>query len=454
LDRNKPYRIKLDGTGKMKISDDMVSNLNVSGGWIYFTNESDGNNIYKIRTDGTDRIKLNDDYSCVTTGMDISGINVVGDWIYYKNGIDNYRLYRIKNDGTGRQLFGEDTTIARIDNINDAAVEGSGYTLPSSIVAIMGDGYLKNVPIVWNLPEVDTSSKGTYYIEGTVEGYSSKVTLTLEVVESEEYGNTSGNMNNNLYTAEYQGWIYYVNRSDNNNIYKVKADGTGRTKLNSMSSWSPNVAGGWVYFYSNNSIYKMGTDGSSCSKIVDGTSRMLVVGDWIYYMEDINPGIFKVMTDGTNKTRITTVNPTAFYVYGGWIYYASQNENHKLYKVKTDGTGNVKLSDDSAYCMNLADGYIYYYNGYLNRVNTIGSDKVILSNSCSGNINVSDGWVYYTDNYQLYKIRIDGSGKTLLYDSAVTSINVSGGWIYFNIIYYQAIYQMKIDGTELQPMIQ
>lgn len=55
--------MKLDQSKKTKLSDYSPIYINAANGWIYFTNESDGNSLYKIKIDGTDETNLNDNAS-------------------------------------------------------------------------------------------------------------------------------------------------------------------------------------------------------------------------------------------------------------------------------------------------------------------------------------------------------------------------------------------------------
>lgn len=60
------------------------------GDWIYYDNDG----LYKIKTEGTEKIKICDDVARY--------INAAGNWIYYCNDADMDKLYKIKTDGTGR----------------------------------------------------------------------------------------------------------------------------------------------------------------------------------------------------------------------------------------------------------------------------------------------------------------------------------------------------------------
>ena len=83
------YRVKRDGSNRMKLINDYVNYINVEDGWIYFSNISDGGNLYKMRVDGKNKIKLCD--------CQCENIHIVYDWIYYYiKDNDIYRLFQQK----------------------------------------------------------------------------------------------------------------------------------------------------------------------------------------------------------------------------------------------------------------------------------------------------------------------------------------------------------------------
>lgn len=95
---NKLYKSDLDGKNKSLVIQDEVYNLNVTDGWIYYSNLSDEKKLYKIKIDGTSKTKLND--------ISTTSINVIDNWIFYYKDFDIYSrptIYRMKTDGTGNQ---------------------------------------------------------------------------------------------------------------------------------------------------------------------------------------------------------------------------------------------------------------------------------------------------------------------------------------------------------------
>ena len=91
----RPYRIKLDGTGRMKIADDETLFLAAAGDWLFYSNLSDGEKLYRVRSDGSQRSKVTDDR--------VGYLNFDQHFLYYTNTNAGNALFRIKPDGGGRQ---------------------------------------------------------------------------------------------------------------------------------------------------------------------------------------------------------------------------------------------------------------------------------------------------------------------------------------------------------------
>jgi hypothetical protein len=147
------YKMSIDGSSVLKISDHAARNIIVLDDWVYYTTRHDNKNcIFKVRKNGTGRklidsqetiIKKNnrgnslgnivnegiaviqddwiyfssvdekghayrfhvDDKALEKINHDqTASINIAGPWMYYRNLDDYGKLYRIKTDGTERQL--------------------------------------------------------------------------------------------------------------------------------------------------------------------------------------------------------------------------------------------------------------------------------------------------------------------------------------------------------------
>ncbi len=81
-------------------------------------------------------------------------------------------------------------------------------------------------------------------------------------------GSEKGLFNDVRYTWRLNysdGWLYYLNRDDNNKIYRVRTDNTQKTPINNESSLLINIVGDWIYYINSNEddkCYRIRTDGS------------------------------------------------------------------------------------------------------------------------------------------------------------------------------------------------
>lgn len=88
-------------------------------------------------------------------------------------------------------------------------------------------------------------------------------------------------------------------------------------------------------------VYKMKTDGSQRTKINDDWSGFVtVVGDWVYYANwDEDFALYKIKTDGSQRTKLCNDSAQGFCIEGDWIYFENQTS---LYKIKTDGSQQTR----------------------------------------------------------------------------------------------------------------
>lgn len=79
----------------------------------------------------------------------------------------------------------EEKTIKTIESLNVILYKGENYTLPTKVDALMSDNSHQKVNVQWNMQSVDTSQSGTFYLYGTVDGYSNSVFMQIVVNNNE-----------------------------------------------------------------------------------------------------------------------------------------------------------------------------------------------------------------------------------------------------------------------------
>lgn len=331
----------------------------------------------------------------------------------------------------------------------------------------------------------------------------------------EKRGNTIGNILNRGIAATDGEWIYYAYSDDtygmeyDDSFYyfcKFRMDGTKEQLIANGHASNINVVDDWIYYYGYTDswdaqgIYKMRTDGTDRTKLNVGDSNnindMSIVDDWIYYTafeynhdergyeySSSTYSVYKMKKDGSDIQLIDSGSDGYgnLIVTNDWIYYISgkfnQNNNSyssEIFKMKTDGSAKQSiLSGISGHIgiINITDDWIYYTeidypssdNHALYKIRTDGLEKQLIYNNeyMMNDINIVGDWIYYTkgnlefkyDDSGLYKMRIDGSKKQLLAKGFMSSVNVVGDWVYYySILHFEGgeACRIRTDGSESQ----
>ena len=296
-DNRAVYKMKKDGSEKVKVTNSEVYVHGIKDGWMYYTTTYDGP-LYAISTDGNQTIRdFHESAECV---------NIVGDYIYYINYIDK-KLRRVKLDQ-------------------------SEYKVLSS------DNFSNNRYAIYN---------GWIFYGNTSDGeklYKMKIDGTGKIKLSDDIA----------YTLQVvDDYVYFG--SKNSNLIKVKIDGTNKLTIAQSITGNQKIIDGWVYYVEFNNP-KNASEGNRIVKVrIDGTEKTYLsdygvniaiverVGDWIYYGNDGN--ICRVRIDGTDNITFANINGYILQIRDGWIYYTNYQEedkfgNNMLYKMKVDGTEN------------------------------------------------------------------------------------------------------------------
>ncbi|MCY6355153.1 DUF5050 domain-containing protein [Clostridium sp. ZS2-4] len=530
-DSSKIYRITTSGTNRAKVSDQSGSFLNAADGWIYYTNLNNNNSLYKMKIDGTSNQALNDKGSFFIQVVDEyvyyenesdsynlyrikndgsenqkfdTGILNIND---IKVTLDKNSYYSLPSlvkaelvDGSTINLYVTwnvseiDTSKAgqyvyegivkgymkkvllkvnvieivslEYDNATIVRPKGTDFEPPNSVKATMSDGSKKSIVMTWTPSSIDTSEAGEYTIEGTPTNkiYDKNLSFKLSVVESD-------NLVTGKVVAEAGDWIYYENIYDDNCLYRVKQDGTGKTKV--VEKYVMEIIDTkdeWIYYRDNkqnSSLYRMKADGAEQIKLVEGRVYYWeIVDSLIYYTnpEDDNK-FYSMRLDGTDKTKISD-NLMAYphvNLKDKCIYYSNKSDWGRIYKMNLDGTNTIRINTEplSKFTIySIDDQWIYYTDKRYNNMYKIsidGTQKIVLSYSGESSLGIEkiDGeWIYYNRSgagmQEICKKKTDGTDTIKLGEGDIS--NIVSEWIYYRIHdgIGEVLYKMKIDGTEKQ----
>jgi len=293
-------------------------------------------------------------------------------------------------------------------------------------------------------------------------GVVTKQTLiTLRIMN--KLGNTFDNINNAGIAARQGDWIYFRNYADNGTIYKVKVDGTQKTKVVGYSANSISVLNDRICFVAG-SANGLGGSGAAYSTYLGSSyvSLLTTYTDSIFTTQDATyygtgSGLY---TDGSGfyaSKRLTNEGGRNYVVDSGWIYYIRESAyDAKVYKVAISGGDPILVIDNNVNSFSVFNGEIYYINHSdhkLYKVDKDGNNATLVSQISMNKINIDSGWIYYineNDGYKLYRMTTKGTNNTKLTDWSVEVINVLEDWIIYTSSYEP--YRIRIDGTLNQKM--
>lgn len=286
------------------------------------------------------------------------------------------------------------------------------------------------------------------------------------------FGNTNANLANGGLAAIQGDWIYYCTSEG---LFKINIDGTGEQLLFSDATennciYHINVVGDWVY-YENfiegiRSQYRIKTNGTERQLIGDGRQTH-VIGDALYWFD--RPIGYRMSIDSTDSQIIFQESVSSDYtvnIFEDWIYFCIEGDDGKygIYKIRTDGTEKTCLYSGRTDYL-IVDGDFVYFEGYrdcnLYRMKLDGSElTLVFDDPLEWSFNISDGWIYYCnqDDFCMYRVRTDGTEKQKISSDWANDMCVVGEWIYYKAVVttetsaYDMQCRIKTDGTERQEL--
>lgn len=283
-------------------------------------------------------------------------------------------------------------------------------------------------------------------------------------------GKAFGNTGNYTIAKEHDGWIYHINWSKNmEGLYKIRNDGTGKTRLNTDSAGSLFISDGWIYYgnwSAGGRLYRVRTDGASRMRLSDQTvTGINVSGDQIFFINhNSNHRIYRIGINGSGLTRITEDRADSLVLSSGWLYYPNLSDGRRLYKIRTDGSERTRVVDTThVRSINVIEPWIVFsgFRGDVWRIRTDGTGLTRIIGQLAIRMNVSNGRIFYTvsgDNHQVYSINLNGTDLRRVI-SGTDGGSIASSWIYFFSLPPgpglppEWIYRVRLDGTQRERVV-
>lgn len=299
----------------------------------------------------------------------------------------------------------------------------------------------------------------------------------------EEYGNTYGNLRNKGLVASKGSQIYYVAFDEGNvdGIYKAKKNGKGKAeKISSEYGYYLNISGNYIYYVSeeNSQLIKEKLNGEKNQVIAENVSSepIVVVDNWIYYFEGTN--LYKIKTNGKNRTQLSNKAIENYQVVGKEIYYSYEsNGKYVIAKMNLSGRDITKIDEEAGREFFVKGNKIYFinekydmenyeYKYELCKMKKNGKNKEKVCDIEGGldtyTINFTNDALYYAkavkdEKMAIYSIKLNGKNETKIVEVSTYSnaINIVDKFMYYineNEDGYVQNYRIKTNGENNQAM--
>ncbi len=487
------YRMNTDGTNDGIVAVNAIP-FNVQGDWIYYIDIMNDRKLYKMKTDGSDRMKLSDHAA--------DNILLAGPWIFYQNGDDASQMYTMRQDGSANQLAylftgqASDLNHAIVEDFDqereDAASREALLAAERSIVSnragktaeqiadeiiarlvkpdmseiekikVLHDYLVRHVQYDYNNYLNDSVPSDSYTSYGALvngiavcQGYSTSMELLLT---------KAGIENIHVYgqALSYKGL-------DAHTWNMVKLDGQyyhlDVTWDDPVQQSSPYL--NYDYFLTHDEDMALGHQWDQSQYPEAGDQQYAVLanalkfgvqyGDWYYYSDVWNDEqLYRIHLKSLKRERVIADAADPQLVSGGWLYYTLASDGNHLYRMKLDGSDNHKLVNQYVgTAQRLGDDLIYNSHFSIYKVSVDGGTPVKLSDDVPQGIVVTDEHIYYNtasaDNGHIYRMNPDGSGKVQVdAEHSIRNFRIDGDWIYFSTIFPEKNGKMRLDGSDKQ----
>lgn len=270
-------------------------------------------------------------------------------------------------------------------------------------------------------------------------------------------GNTAGNINNGGVFCEYNGTVYFSNKSDGGSLYAMSADETDVRRLNTQKVGNLLAGGKYLYYFQTGTAVSGSgfgqieglksfnrcdlKGGNSVGLTTDIVVTAQLVNNYLYLLvaENEGPLFYKMKIDKSEKVELADYNINPACAVNGNIYYNGTQRDHYLYSLNTATDTVSEIWRGNLWYPVIEGDYVYYMdvaNDYRLCRYSLSQDVIqVLTEDRVDCFNIGNGYIYYQKNDsvspQLKCMFTDGSNVQVIAAGNYTAIHMTSRYVYF-----------------------
>ncbi len=302
----------------------------------------------------------------------------------------------------------------------------------------------------------------------------------IEYNDADATGNSAGNLYNGGLFCEYDGYVYFSNPEDYNQLYRMDQDGENLKKIHSDKPRYLNICNDYIYYVRFNhdsgqevvfrgnmfGVYRLGVGDSTAEELYnDLADSLTLAGNTLYFQSYNDEDLIEVKSvdiDGKNLTKVSTDDFLPLSVYEGDIYYSNVDYNHNIVKMEVGNNLPITVKQGNYYMPIVEENILYYIDveaGYkLMKENLeTGESQVLTEDKCINyNVNTKYGVIYYQCendeiDHRLMMMDLNGENEVLVEKGDFSNIHITKKYTYYYRIIAGGVRQLYYVETGKAP---
>ena len=361
---------------------------------------------------------------------------------------------RVPRETPSPEIILSQTTLELFEKENDFGLTARIKNARADTPSVVWTSSKPAVATVDATGKIKALTSGKTMVIATLQGITSAQCEVI-VLKANRQGNSNAALIDGGMVASQNNWIYYANPYDSLKLYKIKLDGSEKTKLCNDKPNQINVVGRTIYYQNTNKetksgLYMIGIDGSQRTLIND-LDYMLYMRVFDYSIVYLNQDheVYRLTAMNLDKAKqkyfdekeLTAFSTDDYYCYysGVWEGIADIGGLY-IYDIKKKKKEQLMSNYKRLTKFIVDDGWIYYFLNEVDTRSTDGKehkgtkglykinirdenspdpyskmaprDKLLLEyRNCIHKgkpydyWTVSDNWIYYIDNFNSLELR-------------------------------------------------
>ncbi|NLC20217.1 MAG: DUF5050 domain-containing protein [Clostridiales bacterium] len=277
-------------------------------GKIYFSNNKAGGSLYVMDSDLTRLKKLRNDKAVF--------INADDNYIYYIRANDinnsdtehmmfyNSGVYRVKLNGSELKAYTSDPSSYLTLKGNSIYFQKYDLATGYSLYKYQIDGESNRLLVKDAATPVNVSGTGLYFTPKAHNQCIRMIDLKSFIIYQAFEGSY-------LQPIFRDGYIYYMDAANDNIIYRMNQDGSGKELLVDSRCSTYNITNSGIYLYyqvddqADKGIYRLKLDTMEVSRLLDGDYKQINVTEkYVFFRDADNSNTYIISADGYPEVNV------------------------------------------------------------------------------------------------------------------------------------------------------